>query len=124
MRIWLVLAGLSGAIGVALGAYSAHGLGGTEEARATFRTAVQYQMWHVPALLAVAWLSSLGSVPGWLPTAAGVLFSVGVVLFSGSLYAIGLGGKAPVPMAAPLGGLLLMAGWLAVGMAGLLAART
>ena len=111
-RFWLALAGLNGLLGVALGAYAAHGLSATPERVDFFRTAVSYQMWHALALLGVALLRA--RAPSLVADAAGVLFLAGIVLFSGSLYAIGFTGAAPVRMAAPIGGVALMAGWAAL----------
>ena len=108
-RVWLALAAVNGLLGVALGAWGAHGLAAPPERVEAFRTAVTYQMWHALALLGVAILRARG--PGLALDAAGALFLAGIVLFSGSLYAVGVSGAAPVRMAAPVGGLALMAGW-------------
>lgn len=116
MRPWLLIAALNGFIGVAAGAYGHHSL--TDMGRELFETGVAYQMWHALALLAVTWLRDRGG-PGAKPAhAAGALFTAGIVLFSGSLYYLGLTGSLAFVHAAPLGGVLLMAGWLALGWAG------
>lgn len=122
VRVWILLAALGGALAVALGAYGAHGLDAPPERIEMFRTAVSYQMWHVLALLAVAWLRAERGprLPALLADLAGLLFVAGTILFSGSLYAIGLSGRVPVPMAAPAGGLVLIGGWLALAACGLL----
>jgi uncharacterized membrane protein YgdD (TMEM256/DUF423 family) len=111
MGAWLVLAGLNGAIGVAAGAYGWHALGGND----IFALGVLYQLVHVPALLAVSWLASvLSGRAALVVRVAGSAFALGIVLFSGSLYALVLVGGVPVAGAAPVGGFLLMLGWLAL----------
>lgn len=98
-----MLAGL----GVALGAFGAHGLKSMLEPQALgwWQTAVQYQMWHALALLAMA---ALRDVRTGLPAG---LMGAGVLLFSGSLYAMALTGARWLGAVTPLGGLLLIAGW-------------
>ena len=111
-RVWLAVAAINGLLGVALGAYAAHGLTAPAERVEIFRTGVNYQMWHALALLGVAALrAKTASVSLDL---AGSLFLAGIVLFSGSLYAIGLTGAAPLRLGAPLGGVALMLGWAAL----------
>ena len=120
VRVWILLAALSGALAVALGAYGAHRLDAPPERVEMFRTAVNYQMWHALALLGAARLRAGQGMSARLADLAGVLFTAGTILFSGSLYAIGLSGRAPIPMAAPAGGLALIGGWLALAGCGLL----
>ncbi len=115
-RIVVVLAGLSGAASVLLGAFAAHGLRArlSEQHLAVFQTAVHYQQWHSLALLLVGlWLLRQPSLYLRLVSAAWLL---GMLLFSGSLYALVLWGW-PVGLLTPLGGLCLVAGWLAVSLA-------
>ena len=115
-RIVVVLAGLSGAASVLLGAFAAHGLRArlSEQRLAVFQTAVHYQQWHSLALLLVGlWLLRQPSLYLRLASAAWLL---GMLLFSGSLYALVLWGW-PVGLLTPLGGLCLVAGWLAVSLA-------
>ncbi|WP_374286357.1 DUF423 domain-containing protein [Pseudomonas fluvialis] len=115
-RIVVVLAGLSGAASVLLGAFAAHGLRArlSEQHLAVFQTAVHYQQWHSLALLLVGlWLLRQPSFYLRLASAAWLL---GMLLFSGSLYALVLWGW-PVGLLTPLGGLCLVAGWLAVSLA-------
>ena len=119
-RNWMTLAALGGFVAVAVGAFAAHGVE-DPAAKELLRTGSTYGFMHTMATFACATFMQVGATRARFAPA---FFLGGVVLFSGSLYAIGLGGKVPMPMAAPLGGLLLMAGWLAVGMAGLLAWRT
>ena len=110
-----------GALGVAAGAFGAHALKASlsPEKLAIFEVGVRYQLIHALALLAVG--LALRQTDGALVRAAGPLFLGGVILFSGSLYALALGGPpswlGPVT---PLGGLLLIGGWivLALGVRG------
>ena len=100
-----------------MGAVGAHGLKDQLSAIDIERieTAVRYQMWHALALIAVAWLASRGTRnPPWTITAAGWAFVAGIIIFSGSLYGLSLTGMQGFAHMAPIGGLLLMAGWLAV----------
>lgn len=103
-------AALFAALAVAIGAYAAHGMRATATAEAVVvvQTAVQYQMWHALALLGLALLPDTR----WRQLAAG-LFVAGIVLFSGSLYVLSFTPLRP-GLLTPLGGLLLMTGWLCV----------
>ena len=100
-------------VGVAIGAFGAHGLQAHFEAHPDlgriFETGARYHMYHALALLAVAWLAS--RQPGALVRWAGILFVVGIVLFSGSLYALAVTGLRKLGMITPLGGLAFLAGW-------------
>ncbi len=116
-RVLLLLAALFGFTGVGLGAFAAHGLKGqlSAEYLAVFQTGVHYQMLHALALLGLAALwQRLG---GRLLTAAGVCFCVGILLFSGSLYALTLSGISALGMITPVGGLTFLAGWFCLGLA-------
>ena len=111
-RVFIALGALSAGLGVALGAFGAHGLRArlAADALATFETAVRYQMYHALALLAVAF--ALTRWPGsTLAGAAGWLFVAGTVLFSGSLYLLALTGTRWLGAVTPLGGVLFIAGW-------------
>jgi uncharacterized membrane protein YgdD (TMEM256/DUF423 family) len=120
-RLIVLAAGLLGFTGVALGAFGAHALKETLVARGTvttWQTAVLYHLVHAVALLALAgWAHSTGSglAGGW-PNARwiGVSWSLGVILFSGSLYWLSLGGPKFLGPVTPLGGLAFLAGWLLV----------
>lgn len=112
MALWLFLGGLNGLVAVAAGAYGWHSLGGDDGARKMFEIAVQYQMGHALALLGVAWLATRLEGRRRIPVhLAGAGFTLGIILFSGTLYAFGLTGLVPVEGAAPIGGFLLMVGW-------------
>lgn len=111
-RLFFALGALSGFIGVALGAFAAHGLKSrlTPELLATFEIGVRYQMVHALALLAVGW--ALTRWPGAVLSAGGWLFVAGTLLFSGSLYVLSLTGEKWLGAVAPVGGLAFLAGWL------------
>lgn len=120
-RLIILAAGLVGFTGVALGAFGAHALKETLTARGsvpTWQTAVLYHLIHAVALLALAALAqSTGSGPagGWTNARwIAVSWSLGVILFSGSLYWLSLGGPKFLGPVTPLGGLAFLAGWLLV----------
>lgn len=124
MRGWLTIAGIDGALMVALGAYGAHAFAGDPQGQAWFDTALRYQAWHALALLAVALLAGrLSGLAGRLAAAAGGLFVVGTLLFCGTLYLLAFGGGRLFPLSAPLGGGAFILGWLALAGAGLAARR-
>ena len=111
-RLFFITASLFGFTGVALGAFGAHGLKAYLDAGLllTFETGVRYQMYHVFALFAVA--MAYTKWPGRDLIVSGWLFIAGIVLFSGSLYAISLSGVRSLGIITPLGGLALLTGWL------------
>lgn len=111
-RTFLLLAAILGFIGVALGAFGAHALRGrlTPEMLAVFETGVRYQMYHVFALLIVsAAIGHLGSAR--LLVLAGWSFFAGILLFSGSLYALALTSTGILGAITPIGGLAFLTGW-------------
>ena len=110
--LWLIIGGLNGLIAVGAGAYGWHSLGGDDAVREIFMMGVSYQIWHALAVLAVALLAARPELGhSRLPSLAGLCFALGIITFSGSLYAYTLLGYIPVTGAAPLGGFLLIAGW-------------
>jgi len=116
-RLFFTLGALSGFIGVALGAFAAHGLKSrlTPELLTTFEVGVRYQMYHAFALLAVGWAQTRW--PGTVLNASGWLFAAGTMIFSGSLYALSLSGARWLGAITPIGGLALLAGWLCLAWA-------
>ena len=116
-RLFLLLAAFAGFTSVALGAFAAHGLRQqlSAEYLAVFQTGVHYQLVHALALFGVALLAE--RLPGRLLKAAGSLFALGILLFSGSLYALTLSGLSKLGMITPLGGVSFLAGWLCLGLA-------
>jgi uncharacterized membrane protein YgdD (TMEM256/DUF423 family) len=116
----LGIAALYGAAGVALGAFGAHGLRDqlTGPALGTWQTAVQYHLVHALALLVVGlWLRLDSGAPTLPLSIAGWSFVVGVLLFSGSLYALALGGPRVLGPVTPLGGVAFIVGWLSLAWA-------
>lgn len=110
-KLMLMLGAIYGFVGVACGAFGSHALRArlTPEMLAVWRTGVEYQSWHALALIAVGLLAL--SRPGPLLNAAGWSFAVGVLLFSGSLYALTLSGVRVLGAVTPFGGLLFLIGW-------------
>jgi len=110
-RTFLLVGALAGFIGVAFGAFGAHALRGrlSPEMLAVFETGVRYQMYHAFAVLIVALAAA--RFDGWLVRAAGWSFTLGIVLFSGSLYALALTGVTKFGMITPVGGLAFLVGW-------------
>ena len=109
---FLLIAAILGFLGVALGAFGAHGLRSrlTPEMLAVFEIGVRYQMYHVFGLLAVAAaIGHFGQVK--LLTIAGWSFIAGTIIFSGSLYALALTGTGLFGAITPIGGLGLLIGW-------------
>lgn len=111
-RFFFVAASLFAFLGVALGAFGAHGLKAYMDANllVTFETGVRYQMYHAFALFAVA--LAYARWPGKGLVASGWMFITGIVLFSGSLYGLSLSGVRSLGMITPFGGLAFLAGWL------------
>src|SRR5690349_19042183 len=106
-RLFLVLAGVTGLSGVALGAFGAHALrsrfGGRpdgEQRLGWWQTGAQYHLVHAPAVALAAYLAA--RAPGTASTAAGVCFAAGVTIFSGSLYAMTLTGKRALGAVTPI----------------------
>ena len=116
-RTFLLLGAVFGFLGVALGAFGAHGLRSklSPEMLNVFETGVRYHMYHVFALLIVAAaIGHLGSAR--LLVMAGWLFFGGILIFSGSLYALALTGTGILGAITPIGGLLFLAGWAALAL--------
>lgn len=110
-RTFLLIGALSGFIAVAAGAFGAHGLRNRlpPEMLAVFETAVRYQMYHTLALLFVALAAA--RFDGWLVNGAGWAFTAGIVVFSGSLYALALTRVTILGAITPIGGLAFLVGW-------------
>lgn len=124
MNGWLIGAGIHGAMAVAFGAWASHGAGSViaEDAVEWVRTGSSYQLWHVVALIAVAAL--LAHSRNRLVGVAGFAFCLGALLFSCSLYALALGGPAWLVYLTPVGGSLLIAGWVALLCSGIFGRRS
>ena len=115
-RTFLILAAGNGFLAVALGAFGAHGMKSRLEVLeegaqrlAWWETAAHYQLTHALALGLSAYLLSRNG--GRAARLSGIAFSVGIVLFSGSLYAMTLTGIRGLGAITPLGGVALLVGW-------------
>jgi uncharacterized membrane protein YgdD (TMEM256/DUF423 family) len=116
-RLFFLLGGVSGFLGVALGAFGTHALKTrlAPDMLAVFEVAVRYQMYHALAMLAAAY--AVTRWPGTWSQSAGWLFLAGTVIFSGTLYVLALTGVRWLGAVTPLGGLAFMAGWLCLAFA-------
>lgn len=125
-RLWIVLGSLAGLTAVAMEAAAAHALGPRigPVALGLVASATRMQVWHGLALvLCGVWAERCaGQRGGRLVNAAGLAFTLGILGFCGSLYALALGGLR-LPGVAPTGGSLLMLGWLLFGLSALFRSR-
>ena len=119
-NIFLFIAAINGFLAVSLGAFGSHGLKSriSEHYLGVWQTGVQYHFYHALILCAVGILWSKSIANGWL-NAAGYLFVVGIILFSGSLYWLALGGPRWLGPVTPLGGLCFILGWLCLAVSAL-----
>jgi uncharacterized membrane protein YgdD (TMEM256/DUF423 family) len=119
-RTFLLLAAILGFLGVALGAFGAHALESRLEASGrtdTYETANRYHLLHAVALLGVALVGTqIVPVSAWLVWAGNLLF-LGTLIFSGSLYLLAIFDIRWMGAIAPIGGVMLLAGWLSLGVA-------
>ena len=108
----LMTAALLMALAVAIGSFGAHGLKThlTDEMMQIYKTGVEYHFYHALGLLMVGVLS-LNMPSGWLNWSA-ILLTVGIILFSGSLYVLSVTGIKWLGAITPLGGLSFIAGWV------------
>lgn len=116
-RFLLVTGGMSAFVAVALGAFAAHGLKATLPADllATFEVGVRYQMYHALGMIGVGCL--FGRHPSRLLAASGMLFLLGTVLFSGSLYVLATTGMRAIGIVTPFGGAAFLCGWVCFAIA-------
>lgn len=111
-KIFLILGSVFGGIAVMIGAFGAHALKKTLESSGrleTFETAVKYQFYHALALVLLGIL--MFNLKHHFFSYAGYSFTLGIVVFSGSLYALSLSGITKLGMITPIGGLLFIVGW-------------
>src|SRR5919112_5393067 len=103
-RVFYLIGALSAFVGVAAGAFGAHGLKErlSADMLAVFEMGVRYQMYHALALFAAGWAAARW--PGGLTSASGWLFVAGTLIFSGSLYALSLAGLRWLGAVTPIGG--------------------
>jgi len=122
MHLTLFLTALAGALGVIAGAFGAHALKESltsSDMVSTWNTAVLYHLVHVPALLAVTLFNAdKTAASSWL-SRAGVCWLIGIILFSGSLYGLALGGPRWLGPVTPLGGVFFIFGWVCTFIFGL-----
>ncbi|WP_284734343.1 DUF423 domain-containing protein [Sphingosinicella terrae] len=116
----LVAGALLGGSGIILGAFAAHALKEvlSPQQSGWWQTAVQYQMWQALALLLVA------ALPLRRPAVPALGLGIGVLIFSGSLYMMALGLPRWLGAVAPVGGGLMIGGWLALAWQALRRSRT
>lgn len=117
-RVLTILGSLLMFLAVGLGAFGAHGLSAylsKHNLAGTFETAVRYHVYHALAIFIAAWASEKwgGSLPGW----AGGLFTLGIILFSGSLYLLVATRLRWLGAITPLGGAAFLAGWALLALA-------
>jgi uncharacterized membrane protein YgdD (TMEM256/DUF423 family) len=117
MNKWLFLAGVNGAAAVLMGAFAAHAMATRFPANAVgaVSTAAHYHLMHALAL-GLAALAARGKPKSWANIAA-LLFQIGIILFSGSLYLWALTGIRAFAFITPVGGTALVAGWVVLAMA-------
>jgi len=113
VKLFLIIGGVYGCLGVVIGAFGAHALKPRLDTKLleAYETGVRYQFYHALALLAVGLLLERWTASAPL-AAAGWLFGAGVLLFSGSLYLLAVAGWKWLGPVTPLGGVLLIAGWI------------
>src|SRR5262245_36599617 len=112
-RTFLLVGAVLGFLGVAFGAFGAHALRSrlSTDMLGVFETGVRYQMYHAFAIVIVA--AAIGRIgDARMLLVAGWCFVGGVLLFSGSLYALALTGTSALGAITPFGGLLFLTGWL------------
>ena len=117
-KIWWLLGSVAMLLAVAMGAFGAHALKELlpAERMAVYQTAVNYHVYHALGLLAIGALALRIPDAAWL-RAAGLLMGSGLLLFSGSLYALALSGVRGLGAITPLGGVAFLLAWLALALA-------
>ena len=115
MKLFLIAGAINGFLSVALGAFGAHALEErlSQKYLAIWETAVQYQMFHAVALIAIAILMhpNLLGPSGALST-AGYAILIGIIIFSGSLFVLALSGIGILGAITPIGGVAFLVGWV------------
>ncbi|HHW38083.1 MAG TPA: DUF423 domain-containing protein [Bacillales bacterium] len=118
MKVFIILGAINGFLAVALGAFGAHGLEPilTEKMIGVWEKGVDYQMFHTMGLFIVAFAANKWpgvSAVKW----SGIMMFIGIILFSGSLYALSTTGITKLGMITPFGGVSFLAGWLLLAVA-------
>lgn len=113
-NFWIEAGSVLMFLAVGIGAFGAHGLKNilSPEMKEAYETAVRYQVYHSLALFVVAWMSS--KMPSRAVSISGWCFLIGILLFSGSLYALSLSGIRRLGIITPLGGLAFLVGWVSL----------
>lgn len=112
---WLLIAALLGGLAVACGAFGAHGLKLDAHQLANWDTAARYHMYHALAMLAIGLLAARS--PSRALHLAGIAMTIGTLVFSGCLYTLVLTGQRWLGAIVPIGGVLLIVGWLLLAVA-------
>jgi uncharacterized membrane protein YgdD (TMEM256/DUF423 family) len=114
-NIWVITGGIFGFLGVSLGAFGAHGLKNilSPEMLEVYKTGVFYQLIHAPVILAIG----IAANPKFFKAAA--FLSLGIILFSFSLYIYSLTSYKPLAIITPFGGVSFLIGWLLIVIAAL-----
>ncbi len=110
MRRWIAVAGVSGAMAVAMAAWAMHGVSGDPAAQDLIHKGAYYQLTHALALLAAQHLGAKASC---------ALFAVGLILFPGTLYLLAAGAPAYAQVLTPIGGMAFIGGWLGLAYEGI-----
>ncbi|MFD1708689.1 DUF423 domain-containing protein [Siminovitchia sediminis] len=113
MKLFIIIGAINALLAVGLGAFGAHGLEGKVEPKYldTWETAVKYQMYHALGIIAIGLLSghvSASSLLNW----SGWLMLIGIIIFSGSLYALTLSGIKILGAITPIGGVAFLVAWV------------
>lgn len=114
MREWIIIGAIFAALSVLIGAFGAHGLKGkiSIEDLAIFEVGVRYQMYHALALILLGLIGF--SIYGENLILPGIFFCSGIIIFSGSLYLLVLTNMRWLGAITPVGGVLLILGWLSL----------
>ncbi len=112
-RLFMIVGALLAGLAVAGGAFASHALKAqlSEKALGIFETGVRYQMYHALALLFVGLLLRQSEIASWPLLVSGYAFCLGIILFSGSLYALSLSDVRALGAITPLGGVAFLVGW-------------
>lgn len=118
MKAFIILGAINGFLAVALGAFGAHGLEPrlTERMMDVWEKGVDYQMFHTMGLFIVAFATNKWSGSSAIKW-SGIMMFIGIILFSGSLYALSTTGITKLGMITPLGGVSFLAGWILLAVA-------
>jgi uncharacterized membrane protein YgdD (TMEM256/DUF423 family) len=117
MNVWLLAGAINGFLAVAAGAFGAHALESRVDAQnfSIFQTAAHYHLVHSLAVVAAALAAAATGRRAAAMSA--LLFTAGIILFSGSLYFMVLARSNALVLLTPIGGLFLLAGWAALALA-------